>query len=145
MAEPTGHNWHDTEANEGFAGTRAKNLAQTVFEYKEVALPPEHLNPHSILHEAEQPSPAAVLLSSQKFAVLVSAPIVLPSPHIAVQFDRAHVWLLEHPHPDSTRQFALHPSLLLVLPSSHASMPARMESPHVVLQTGPDAARLTAK
>jgi len=87
MAEPTGHNWHDTEANEGFAGTRAKNLAQTVFEYIEVALPPEHLNPHSILHEAEQPSPAAVLLSSQKFAVLVSAPIVLPSPHIGVQFD----------------------------------------------------------
>jgi hypothetical protein len=101
----------------------------------EVAVPPEQLNPHSILHPAEQPSPAAVLLSSQKFAVLVSVPTVLPSPHIVEQTDASHVKLLVHTHPDSTRQLALHPSLLLVLPSSHVSLPARLESPHVVLQT----------
>jgi hypothetical protein len=87
------------------------------------------------MHKAEQPSPAAVLLSSQKFAVLVSVPTVLPSPHIVEQTDASHVKLLVHTHPDSTRQYALHPSVLLVLPSSHVSLPARLESPQVVLQT----------
>jgi hypothetical protein len=36
MADPTGAKPRvDTDANEGFAATRAKNLAQTVLEYKE--------------------------------------------------------------------------------------------------------------
>jgi hypothetical protein len=36
MADPTGALARvDTDANEGFAATRAKNLAQTVLEYKE--------------------------------------------------------------------------------------------------------------
>jgi hypothetical protein len=42
---------------------------------------------------------------------------------------------VEQFHPGSTfEQFALHPSPLMVLPSSHASMPERTLSPQVVLQ-----------
>ncbi len=100
----------------------------------EVAVPPEQVYPHSNLHEAEQPSPAAVFPSSQKFAVLASFPTVLPSPHLSVHTDSEQVSLV-HPHPDSTRQLALHPSPLMVLPSSHLSLPASLESPQLVLQT----------
>jgi hypothetical protein len=57
----------------------------------EVAVPPVQLYPHSILQEDEQPSPAAVFPSSQKFAVLVSFPTLLPSPHLSVHTDRAQV------------------------------------------------------
>jgi len=52
-----------------------------------------------------------------------------------VQVEGPHE-LFVHVHPGSTvLQSALQPSPLMVLPSSHVSLPARLESPHAVLQT----------
>ena len=70
----------------------------------EVVVPPEQLNPHSNLHEAEQPSPSAWLSSLQKFAVLVSVPTVLPSPHIVEEngLRAVHLHLCRHSPPCCT-------------------------------------------
>jgi hypothetical protein len=70
----------------------------------EVFVPPEQLNSHSNLHEAEQPSPSAWLSSWQKFAVLVSVPTVLPSPHIVEEngLRAVHLHLCRHSPPCCT-------------------------------------------
>jgi hypothetical protein len=65
-----------------------------------------------------------------------SSPATRPSPQLDWQMEAPHEPATEHRNPCSTvEQSAEQPSPPTVLPSSHASVPATMESPHVVAHT----------
>ena len=86
---------------------------------------------------AEHPSIAKVFPSSQKWGLLISAPRASPSPQISLpvsqaQEDARHP-VVEglHSYPASIVQLVLHPSPLMLLPSSQSSFVALRPSPHV--------------
>jgi len=83
-----------------------------------------HAYPHSTVHADEHPSPSTVLPSSHPSDVVITS-----LPHTSWQVDTPHAGLL-HSHPCSAPlQSSRHPSA--APPSSHASSPASIESPHV--------------
>ena len=87
-----------------------------------------HVYPHSTVHAHEHPSSAIVLPSSHPSDVVTTL-----LPHTSWQLDRPHAELL-HSHPStSPLQSSRHPSA--APPSSHTSLPASIESPHVVEHT----------
>ena len=116
---------------------------------------PAHVQPSSSVHALEQPSPLSVLSSSQ-----ASTPTRIPSPQISSQvlFSRplqvqpTSIWHVTSEQPSSATglptshcsvagstnpspqtlavQSFLQPSLLSLSPSSQASSPAAMPSPH---------------
>lgn len=102
---------------------------------QEPAPAPLHIHPDATAVQVDR-QPLSVLVESSHTSPVSITPLpqflqVLASPAPAS----------EHDHPDelSTTHASLHPSRLSVLPSSHASDPALLPSPHVVEQTDGDA------
>src|SRR6187551_2043617 len=95
------------------AGTRSTH-APLIFSHWATCL---QVNPFSVVHFEEQPSPSAVLPSSQ------SSLISRPSPHSDVQEVPLQF--------GSRRQSAEQPSNGALLPSSQLSAPSTMPLPHL--------------
>jgi hypothetical protein len=62
---------------------------------------------------------------------------LLPSPQISVHVSAVVGEPPEQLHPDCTIHVELHPSPLIVFPSSHSSLPTFLESPQIEFQTLP--------
>lgn len=89
-----------------------------------------HVNPPSIDHPEDHPSPDIIFPSSQ-----ASPPLSTPFPHSCVQVEGDVGDPFTHVHPDSIPQPLLQPSPDDVFPSSHASVLILRPSPHTADHT----------